>query len=291
MKIAVLSRSRKIHSTKRLLQEIAARGHEPFCVDYTRCYCVVEGGRPAIYAGDEQLQVDAVIPRIAASVTVYGAALLQQLETMDVYSTVSSIALTRSRDKLRTLQLLAKHKDIGIPKTAFARHIDNVEHLIRLVDGPPVIIKLLEGTQGLGVVLAETRSAAKSVIQAFYGLHANIIVQEYVKEAGGQDIRALVVGNEVVAAMQRTAQAGEFRANTHRGGAVEAIELTDEEKQMALAAAKVLNLKIAGVDMMRSEKGPVIIEINSSPGLEGIERASGVNIANKMIEYIEEMVD
>ncbi|MEH0154990.1 30S ribosomal protein S6--L-glutamate ligase [Limibacter armeniacum] len=290
MKIAVLSRGKNLYSTKRLLEAIEAAGHESMLIDHTRGYMVMESGEPHVYLGAEQVKdVDAIIPRIGTSVTFYGSAMIRQFEMQKVYTTLGSLALVRSRDKLRSMQILSKH-GIGIPKTAFAKHPSDIESLIQHVGGVPLIIKLLEGTQGLGVVLAETKSAAKSVMEAFYGVKANIIVQEFIKEAKGADLRAFVVGNEVVGAMKRQGKEGEFRSNLHRGGAGELVKLTRAEKSAAVKAAKALGLSIAGVDMLRSSRGPLIIEVNSSPGLEGIETVTGNDIAGKIVKFIEENI-
>ncbi|GAA4843719.1 30S ribosomal protein S6--L-glutamate ligase [Algivirga pacifica] len=290
MKIAVLSRGKELYSTKRLLEAIEAAGHEAVLIDHTRSYMVIESGDPQVHVGKELIDsVDAIIPRVGASVTFYGSAMVRQFEMAKVFTTLSSLALVRSRDKLRSMQILAKH-GIGIPKTAFAKHPSDIQSLIEHVGGVPLIIKLIEGTQGLGVVLAETKSAAKSVMEAFYGLQANIIVQEFIKEAKGADLRAFVVGNEVVGAMKRQGGEGEFRSNIHRGGKGEIVKLTRAEKSAAVKAAKALGLSIAGVDMLRAERGPLVIEVNSSPGLEGIETVTGIDIAGKIVKFIEDNI-
>lgn len=287
MKIAVLSRNQKLYSTRRLVEAIEARGHEAVVYDHTKCHIVNESKEPAIFYGSENISnLDAIIPRIGTSVTFYGAAIIRQFEMCNVFTTVKSVALTRSRDKLRSIQIMSK-EGLGIPKTAFANHPNDIPNLIKSVGGTPLIIKLLEGTQGLGVVLAETPKAAKSVIEAFYGMSANILVQEFIKEAGGADIRAFVVNGEVVGAMKRQGKEGEFRSNLHRGGSSEAIKLKRSEKSAAIKAAKAMGLGIAGVDMLQSKRGPLILEINSSPGLEGIENSTGVDIAKKIVEYVE----
>jgi ribosomal protein S6--L-glutamate ligase len=287
MKIAILSRSRSIYSTRRLEEAGKARGHEVRIVDTLRCYMNIASHKPSIHYKAENLTgFDAVIPRIGASITFYGTAVLRQFEMMGVFSLNESVAISRSRDKLRSLQLLSR-KGIGLPVTGFAHSPDDIEDLITMVGGAPLVIKLLEGTQGIGVVLAETQKAAESVIEAFFGLHANIMVQEYVKEAGGADIRCLVVGDKVVAAMQRQAKAGEFRSNLHRGGSASLIRITPEERSTAVRAAKIIGLNVAGVDILRSNHGPVVMEVNSSPGLEGIEHATGKDIASMIIEFIE----
>jgi ribosomal protein S6--L-glutamate ligase len=248
---------------------------------------VMERENPAVYIGNRLIEeVDAIIPRIGASVTFYGSAVIRQFEMQKVFTTVSSLALIRSRDKLRSLQIMTK-AGVDIPKTAFADHPSDIDYLIKQVGGPPVIIKLLEGTQGLGVVLAETKNAAKSVLEAFYGLNANILVQEFIKEAKGADIRAFVVDGKVVAAMKRQSKAGEFRSNLHRGGEGKAIDLNEQEIEIAEKAAKAMSLPICGVDMLQSQRGALVIEVNSSPGLEGIEGATKVDIAGKIIEYVE----
>jgi ribosomal protein S6--L-glutamate ligase len=287
MKIAILSRSRSIYSTRRLEEAGKARGHEVRIVDTLRCYMNIASHKPSIHYKAENLTgFDAVIPRIGASITFYGTAVLRQFEMMGVFSLNESVAISRSRDKLRSLQLLSR-KGIGLPVTGFAHSPDDIEDLITMVGGAPLVIKLLEGTQGIGVVLAETQKAAESVIEAFFGLHANIMVQEYVKEAGGADIRCLVVGDKVVAAMQRQAKAGEFRSKLHRGGSASLIRITPEERSTAVRAAKIIGLNVAGVDILRSNHGPVVMEVNSSPGLEGIEHATGKDIASMIIEFIE----
>jgi ribosomal protein S6--L-glutamate ligase len=289
MKIAVLSRSPSIHSTKRLVEAATARGHEVRVVDHVRCFMDITSDRPSLHYQDEEFAAehfDAVIPRIGASVTFYGTAVVRQFEMMGVYSVNESVAITRSRDKLRSLQLLSR-RGVGIPVTAFARSPDDVPGLIREVGGAPLVIKLLEGTQGIGVVLAETRTAAKSVIQGFMGLSANILVQEYIKEAGGSDIRCFVVGGKVIAAMQRTAPDGDFRSNLHRGGSASLVKLTPKERRTAVNAAKIMGLNVCGVDLLRSDRGPLVMEVNSSPGIGGIEAATGKDVANLIIEFIE----
>jgi ribosomal protein S6--L-glutamate ligase len=289
MKIAVLSRSKTIYSTKRLVEAAEARGHEIRVIDHVRCFMDITSDRPSIHYKDEEFgpeHFDAVIPRIGASVTFYGTAIVRQFEMMGVYSVNESVAITRSRDKLRSLQLLSRKK-IGIPVTAFANSPDDVPGLIREVGGAPLVIKLLEGTQGIGVVLAETRTAAKSVIQGFMGLSANILVQEYIKEAGGSDLRCFVVGGKVIAAMQRTAPDGDFRSNLHRGGTATLVKLTAQERRTAVNAAKIMGLNVCGVDLLRSNRGPLVMEVNSSPGLGGIEAATNKDVADIIIEFIE----
>lgn len=287
MKIAVLSRNRKLYSTKRLIEAAENRGHEVRVIDVLRCYMNITSHKPSVhYRGEDLNDFDAVIPRIGASVTFYGTAVVRQFEMMGTYSLIESVALTRSRDKLRSLQLLSR-KGIGMPVTGFANRPDDIRDLIKMVGGAPLVIKLLQGTQGIGVVLAETIKAAESVIEAFMGLKADILVQEFIKEAGGSDIRCLVVGNKVVAAMKRQAAPGEFRSNLHRGGSATLIKITPEERSTAVRAAKILGLSVAGVDILRSNHGPVVMEVNSSPGLQGIEEASGKDVAGMIIEYIE----
>jgi ribosomal protein S6--L-glutamate ligase len=287
MKIAILSRKPSLYSTRRLVEAAKLRGHEPRVIDTLRCYMNVATHRPEVHYKGEVLEgFDAVIPRIGASITFYGAAVLRQFEIMGVYPVNESVAISRSRDKLRSLQLLSR-KGIGLPVTGFAHSPDDVDDLIKMVGGAPVVIKLLEGTQGIGVVLAETQQAAESVIEAFMGLKANILVQEYIREAGGADIRCLVVGDKVVAAMKRQAKEGEFRSNLHRGGSASLVKISPEERSTAVRAAKVMGLNVAGVDILRSNHGSVVMEVNSSPGLEGIEQATGKDVAGIIIEFIE----
>ena len=290
MNLVVLSRNAKLYSTKRLVEAAQKRGHEIRVIDHSKCDLVIEKKKPKVlYRGEEITGVNAVIPRIGASVTFYGTAVVRQFEMMNVFTAVESQALVRSRDKLRSLQILSR-AGLGLPKTVFTNYSKDVERTLREVGGAPVIIKLLEGTQGLGVVLAENKKAAVSVIEAFNGLKARVIVQEFIKESRGEDIRAFVVDGHVVGAMVRTAKEGEFRSNLHRGGTAKVIELTLEEEIAAIKAANAMKLGIAGVDMLRSERGPLIIEVNSSPGLEGIEMATGVDIAGQIIKYIEKNV-
>lgn len=287
MKIAILSRGPKLYSTRRLVEAAEQRGHEVMVLDHLKCVLVIEKGNPQIfYGGREITGIDAIIPRIGTSVTFYGAAVVRQFEQMKVFSCVESQALVRARDKLRSLQLLAK-AGIGMPKTAFASIPKNIDSVIEQVGGVPVVIKLLEGTQGIGVILAETQRSAKSVIESFLAVKANILVQEFIKEAGGADIRAFVVDGKVVGAMKRQGLPGEFRSNLHRGGSAKLLDLSKEERETAIKSAKKLGLAIAGVDMLQSSRGPLVMEVNSSPGLEGIENATGVDIAGKIIEYIE----
>ena len=287
MKIAILSRGPRLYSTRRLVEAAEQRGHEVVVLDHLKCVLVIEKGNPHIfYGGKEVTGIDAIIPRIGTSVTFYGAAVVRQFEQMKVFSSVESQALVRSRDKLRSLQLLAK-AGLGMPKTAFASIPKKIENVLEQVGCAPVVIKLLEGTQGIGVILAETHKSAKSVIESFLALKANILVQEFIKEAGGADIRAFIVDGKIVGAMKRQGLPGEFRSNLHRGGSANVIELTKEERETAIKAAKKLGLSIAGVDMLQSSRGPLVMEVNSSPGLEGIEGATGVDIAGKIIEFIE----
>ncbi len=287
MKIAVLSCNPRLYSTRRLIEAGTQRGHEMHVVNTLRCYMNIASDKPSIhYKGEDLVGYDAIIPRIGASITFYGTAVVRQFEMMGVFSINESVAISRSRDKLRSLQLLSR-KGVGMPITGFAHSPDDVEDLIKMVGGAPLVIKLLEGTQGIGVVLAETKKAAESVIEAFMGLKANILVQEFIKEAGGADIRCLVVGGKVVAAMERRAQEGEFRSNLHRGGSASLIKITPKERSMAIRAATTLGLNVAGVDLLRSSRGPLIMEVNSSPGLAGIETATGKDIAAIIIELIE----
>ena len=287
MKIAILSRNKKLYSTNALYEAGIKRGHDMRVIDYVRCHMEITSMRPAIFLGSEKLDgFDAVIPRIGATYTHFGCAVVRQFEMMGVSSVNESVAISRSRDKLRSLQLLAR-KGIGLPVTGFAHDPRTTEALIDQVGGAPLVIKLLEGTQGVGVVLAETRKAAESVIEAFRGLNANILAQEYIKEAGGADIRCLVVGGKVVAAMKRQGKEGEFRSNLHRGGTASVVKITPEERSTATRAASILGLNVSGVDLLRSNHGPVVMEVNSSPGLEGIERATGKDIAKMIIEFIE----
>jgi ribosomal protein S6--L-glutamate ligase len=287
VKIAILSRKRSLYSTQRLVEAAQQRGHEVQVIDTLRCYMNITSHKPEIhYRGQNLAGFEAVIPRIGASITFYGTAVVRQFEMMGVFTLNESVAIARSRDKLRSLQLLSR-KGIGLPVTGFAHSPDDIEDLVKMVGGAPVVIKLLEGTQGIGVVLAETHKAAESVIEAFMGLKANILVQEFIKEAGGTDIRCFVIGDRVVAAMQRRAKEGEFRSNLHRGGTAELIRITPEERSTAVRAAAAMGLNVAGVDILRSHHGPVIMEVNSSPGLEGIEKATGNDIAAMIIEFIE----
>jgi ribosomal protein S6--L-glutamate ligase len=287
MKIAMLSRSPNLYSHKRLKQAAEERGHQLDIINTLRCYMNIASRRPEVYYNGEKLEgYDAVIPRIGASVTFYGTAVLRQFEMMGVYPLNESVAIGRSRDKLRSMQLLAR-EGIGLPVTTFAHDPKQTEEVLRLAGGAPLVIKLLEGTQGIGVVLADTDRSAKSVIEAFRGAGVNILVQEFIKEAGGTDIRALVVGGKVVAAMKRTGAEGEFRSNLHRGGSAQVTRLSTAERLTAVRAAKTMGLNVCGVDMLRSERGPVVMEVNSSPGLEGVESATGIDIAGAIIGFIE----
>jgi ribosomal protein S6--L-glutamate ligase len=287
MKIAVLSRNDTLYSTRRLVEAAAERGHDVEVVDYLRCYMNITAQNPSIhYKGLALPEFDAVIPRIGARRTFYGAALLRQMETMGMYTVNPSIAITRSRDKLRSLQILSMH-NVEMPLTAFAQDPNDTADLLQPFGNGQVIIKLIEGTQGMGVVLAETRKAAESVIQAFRGLNANIIVQEFISEAAGTDLRCIVLGDKVIASMKRQAEGDNFRSNLHQGGTAEGVKISKIERQTAITAAKVLGLKFAGVDLLRSNRGPLVMEVNSSPGLEGIEKATQKDVAGLLIEYIE----
>jgi ribosomal protein S6--L-glutamate ligase len=295
VKIGILSRKASLYSTRRLVEAGEDRGHELQVVNYLRCYMNISARRPVVvyqdlvadrHAAGTELRFDAVIPRIGASYTFYGTALVRQFEMMGVFSANESQGITRSRDKLRSMQLLSR-AGVGLPVTAFAHDARHARELIDRVGGAPLIVKLLEGTQGVGVVLAETRKAAESVIAAFRQLDANILVQEFIREAGGTDLRAIVVDGRVIAAMERRAGPGEFRSNLHRGGTAEKVKLTPEERRSATLAARTLGLNVAGVDMLRSERGPLVLEVNSSPGLEGIETATGVDVAGRIIAFLE----
>ena len=288
MNIAILATNASLYSHQRLMAAGIEAGHTMQIINPLYCYMNVEASCPKIYyrGGEELARFDAVIPRIGASNTFYGTAVLRHLETMGIYTLNESIAISRSRDKFRSLQLLAR-KGIPMPLTGFAQSPDNNADLIRMVGGAPLVIKLLEGTQGKGVVLADSHQSAVSIINAFKEMHANILVQEYIAESHGTDIRCLVVGDKVVASIKRQAKAGEFRANVHQGGKALKVKLTPEERNIAIASAKTMGLKVAGVDLVRSKRGPLVLEINSSPGLEGIETATQINIAGKIIQYIE----
>ena len=291
MRLAILSRRKELYSTRRLVEAAQQRGHVADVIDTLRCYMNITSSRPSVhYRGQELPSYDAVIPRIGASATFYGSVVVRQLEMMNIPCLNGSTAITRARDKLRCMQLLSK-KGIGLPNTGFAHSLDEIQDLLRMVGGPPLVIKFLEGTQGIGVILVETAKAARSMIEAFLGLKVNILVQEYIQEAKGADIRCFVVGKQVVAAMQRQAMSSEeFRSNLHRGGTAHQIEITPEERTMAIRAARIIGLHVAGVDIVRSNRGPLIIEINASPGLEGIEKTTGVDVAGKIIEFAERSV-
>nr|WP_067298347.1 30S ribosomal protein S6--L-glutamate ligase [Marinobacterium profundum] len=287
MKLAILSRNAQLYSTRRMVEAAKARGHDVQVVDVLKCYMNINMQHPEIHVKGEVLSdFDAVIPRIGASVTFYGTAVLRQFEMMGTYPLNESVAISRSRDKLRSMQLLSR-KGIGLPITGFANKPSDIPDLVEMVGGAPLVIKLLEGTQGIGVVLAETRQAAESVLEAFMGLKASVMVQEYIKEAGGADIRCFVIGDKVIAAMKRQAKAGEFRSNLHRGGAASLVRLTPEERSTAVRAARTMGLNVAGVDILRSNHGPLVMEVNSSPGLEGIEAATGLDVADRIIQFLE----
>lgn len=287
MRIAILSRNPSLYSTRRLVEACKQRDHTVDVLNTLKCYMDIAAHRPSVhYQGKELEPYDAIIPRIGASVTFYGAAVLRQFEMMGAYPLNESVAINRSRDKLRALQIMAR-AGIGLPLTGFAHSPDNTKDLIKLVGGAPLVVKLLRGTQGKGVVLAETHKAAESLIEAFRNLDANFLVQEFIKEAGGADIRCFVIGDKVVAAMKRQAKEGEFRSNLHRGGTASLIRLTPEERSTAVRSAKKMGLNVAGVDLLRSNHGPVVLEVNSSPGLEGIETATGKDIAGLIIQFIE----
>jgi len=287
MNIVVLSRNPDLYSTQRLVEEGEKRNHVMEVIDPLKCDIIIEKEKPTIYYKDRYLDyVDAVIPRIGASVTFYGCAVVRQFEMMGIFTMATSDAIQRSRDKLRSFQRLSK-AGIGMPKTVFTNYSRDVEEVLEHVGGVPVVIKLLEGTQGLGVVLAETKNAAESVLEAFNGLEARVIVQEFIKEAKGADIRALLVDGQVVGAMKRQGKEGEFRSNLHRGGTAEIIKMNEAELRLAMSAARVLKLPVCGVDMLQSSRGPLLLEVNSTPGLEGIEGATGKNIAKAIITFIE----
>ena len=287
MKLALLCQNANLYSHKRLVEAAEQRGHEIDVINHLRCYINVTSHRPSVRFKGEKLPVyDAVIPRIGASVTYYGTAVLRQFEVMGVYPVNESVAITRSRDKLRSLQLLAR-KGVGLPVTIFAHKTSQAEEILDMIGGAPVVIKLIEGTQGVGVVLGETQKAAESIIQAFGSTNSNILVQEFIKEAGGEDIRCLVVGGKVIAAMKRKGKEGDFRSNLHQGGSAEQAKITPQERATAITAAKVMGLNVCGVDLLRANHGPVVMEVNSSPGLEGVENATGLDVAGKIIEFIE----
>ena len=287
MKIGILSRNSRLYSTRRLVEAAIERGHKVHVLDVLRCYMNISSHRPTIhYKGRELSGFDAVIPRIGASVTAYGTAVLRQFEMMGVYPLNESVAISRARDKLRALQLLSR-RGIGLPVTGFAHQPDDITDLIDMVGGAPLVIKLLQGTQGIGVMLADTRQAAENMIESFLGMKASVLVQQYIREANGADIRCFVVGNRVVAAMQRQGRDGEFRSNLHRGGKATVVRITPAERSTAVRAATTMGLNVAGVDILRSDQGPMVLEVNSSPGLGGIERATGKDIADKIIQFIE----
>lgn len=288
--IVILSRNKSLYSTRRLVEAAELRGHTTTVLDHLKCDIVIEKDHPAIYYKGEKIDnADAVIPRIGASVTFYGASVVRQFEMMGVPTVIESQALTRSRDKLRSLQILAR-SGVGLPKTVFTNYSKETKKIIDSVGGTPLIVKLLEGTQGYGVVLAPTRKAAESIIEAFHSMKARVIVQEFIEEAKGADIRAFVIGKKVVGAMKRQGKEGEFRSNLHQGGSGSLIKLSKEERQAALTAASAMGLSVAGVDMLQSGRGPLVLEVNSSPGLEGIERTTNKDIATGIISYVEELV-
>ncbi|MCS6240175.1 30S ribosomal protein S6--L-glutamate ligase [Shewanella baltica] len=290
MKIGILSQFPQLYSTQRLVEACKSRGHEAVVINTLNCYMNINSIKPSIhYEGTELVGFDAIIPRIHASVTFYGCAVVRQFEMMGVYAANDSISIARSRDKLRALQLLSR-KGIGMPVTGFANKPNDIPDLINMVGGAPLVIKLLEGTQGIGVVLAETKTAAESVIEAFLGLKANILVQEYIKESNGSDIRCFVVGDKVIASMKRQGPEGDFRSNLHLGGCGEVVKITAVERKMAIAAVKAMGLVVAGVDILRSNRGPLILEVNSAPGIEGIEQTTGISVTEPIVEYIEKMV-
>lgn len=287
MKIAILSRDGSLWSCKRLLDAATARGHQVDIIDPLSCYMTIGGDASRIhYKGGALPHYDAVIPRIGSAITFYGTAVLRQFELSGSYPLNESVAISRARDKLRSLQLLAS-KGVPLPVTGMAHSPDDTSDLIRMVGGAPLVVKLVEGTQGIGVVLAETRQAAESVIDAFRGLNAHILVQEYIAEAGGKDVRCLVVGDQVVAAIERQAKAGDFRSNLHRGGTARVAQISEQERALAIKAARTLGLEVAGVDILRAHRGPLVMEVNASPGLEGVEKTTGLDIATMMICWTE----
>ncbi len=287
MKIAILSRGPRLYSTRRLVEAAEQRGHQAHVINPLRCYMNIVSHKPEVHYRGARLEgFEAVIPRIGASITFYGTAVLRQFEMMGVFPLNESVAISRSRDKLRSLQLLAR-RGIGLPMSGFADSPDDTEDLIKIAGGAPLVVKLLEGTQGKGVVMAETHQAAESVIDAFRKLDAHLLVQEYIKEASGADIRCFVIGEKVVASMMRQAREGEFRSNLHRGGTARSVRITPEERSTAVRSARIMGLNVAGVDMLRSNHGPLVMEVNSSPGLEGIEKATGKDIAGLIIQFIE----
>lgn len=290
MRIGILSRNSKIYSTRRLIESAEARGHEVMVVDPLKCYMNITAAHPEVFYKtktiQQKLEFDAIIPRIGASITTYASAVLRQFEVGGIYTVNGSVAITRSRDKLRAHQLLIR-KNVGIPITSYAHSGNATKDLIKSVGGAPLIVKVIESTQGKGVLIAETQKAAESLIGAFLDLHANFLVQEFIKESGGSDIRCFVIGERVVTAMRRQGPEGEFRSNLHRGGIAEQVKITPAERATAVTAAKAMGLKVAGVDLIRSDRGPLVLEVNSSPGLEGIENITGYNVADKIIEFIE----
>ena len=290
MKLGILSRGPNLYSTRRLVEAAQQRGHEVRVVDYLRCYMNITAHKPEVLLRGEALRFDAVIPRIAVSRTFYGTSVVRQFEVMGVYTSNESQAISRSRDKLRSLQILSR-TDVEMPHTGFAEATQDIDGLIEAVGGPPLIVKLLEGTQGVGVVLVESKSAARSVIDAFRQLEANILVQEFIKEANGRDLRCFVVGDQVVAAMERVSEGGDFRSNLHRGGKMHSVELSDDEIKTAITATKALGLDMAGVDIVRSDRGPLVLEVNSSPGFEGIETATSVDVAGLIIDHVESKLE
>jgi len=287
MKLALLCRNPKLYSHKRLVEAAEKRGHTMDVIDHLRCLIDISSGQSKLVYNSEELPMyDAVIPRIGASVTFYGTAVLRQLEVMGVYPVNESVAITRSRDKLRSLQLLSR-RGIGLPRTIFAHRTNDPAEVIKRAGGAPVVIKLIEGTQGIGVMLSETDRAAESIIEAFGGVDTNILIQEFIKEAGGEDVRCLVIDGKVIAAMLRKGKEGEFRSNLHRGGSAKSIKISPQEREAAVTSAKAMGLNVCGVDLLRSSRGPVVMEVNSSPGLEGIEKATDIDVAGKIIEFIE----
>ncbi|MGB1697257.1 MAG: 30S ribosomal protein S6--L-glutamate ligase [Thermoplasmatota archaeon] len=287
MKIAILSRNPKLYSTRRLLEACEEHGHDAQIVDYVRCYMDITSNNPRVmYQGEPLTRFDAIIPRIGASHTFYGTAVVRQFEMMGVFPANESQAIARSRDKLRSLQILSR-EGLGLPVTGFASSTSDTEGVMDLVGGAPIVVKLIEGTQGVGVVLAETKKAGESVIEAFRGLSADILVQEFIQESGGKDVRCFIVDGKVIAAMERTGAEGDFRSNLHRGGTAELTELSTEERKTAVRAARALGLNVAGVDILRSDRGPLVMEVNSSPGLEGIEAATGIDVAGEIVSFLE----
>ncbi|MCG3704578.1 30S ribosomal protein S6--L-glutamate ligase [Aliarcobacter butzleri] len=290
MRIYILSRNENLYSTKRLVQEATAKGWEVKVIDYLKCTIEIMKGELLVNYEGKLLPIpDAIIPRIGASKTFYGAAMVRHFEMQDVFSTTGNLALTRSRDKLRSLQVLSKN-DVDLPRTVFASNKSNAKDVIALSGGAPLVLKILEGTQGVGVVLVDSKKAAKSVLDAFYGMDVNLLVQEYIEEANGTDIRAFIVDNEVVGAMKRQGVEGDFRSNLHQGGSAVAYKLSRKEKATAIAAARAMGLGVCGVDMIPSKRGPLVMEVNSSPGLEGIEKSTNINIAQKIMDYIEKNI-